>query len=236
MQGKRRKKRKIARRAKKLKRILLCGIKIALLWFISIKAGIIAGELVMETKARVFEASHPILYMTEADVIESNFRVIEGMNDGWQRIIYGRHDRLEAAKTIAQIEALNLHLSYVPDVETGNLEPTAGAHFNPKERKIVIRADRLLNCSVEELITTVCHEMKHAEQYELIKAFRNTDKRYQSLAIYDESKVLEEEFKYYIHPDISKKGYRNQYCEREARKYAEERLGYYIDNILCRTR
>ena len=62
------------------------------------------------------------------------------------------------------------------------------------------------------MVNTICHEMKHAEQHEVVDAYRHADDRYKMLSTYDDARILYEEFLDYTNVNENREVYRNQVC------------------------
>lgn len=142
-------------------------------------------------------------------------------------------ERIDVLQTVANIEACYLGLPHELQVTAANMEDEkVNADYLEKEHRIRINLKHLVNDGGRSLLNSVCHEARHAYQYKLVQLFDKTENWQKELLLFDDVRQYKYEFKHYIGADGDVTEYRNQYCETDARNYAQKMTAIYAERII----
>lgn len=142
-------------------------------------------------------------------------------------------ERIDVLQTVANIEACYLGLPHELQVTTVYMEDDKiKATYLEKEHLIRINLKHLTNDGGRSLLTSVCHEARHAYQYKLIQLFDKTEDWQKELLLFDDVRQYKYEFNHYIGADGDETEYKNQYCETDARNYAKKMAAIYAERII----
>lgn len=137
-------------------------------------------------------------------------------------------ERIDVLETVVNIERCRLGLSFCPLLTTGDLEENTTACYDHDRHTVTLDAESLRTRNAAETLESVCHEMYHAYQYELLDLYHSTGGKYRPLMIFDDVREYESEFHDYFGKETDGDDYYYQTCEITARDYAEnERRRYY---------
>lgn len=140
-------------------------------------------------------------------------------------------EKIEVIQCVANIEACCLGLPHELNVAVSNLRKSTLACYDDDTYTIYIDLDYLESESPYGIVTTLCHEARHAFQHRLIDAYNNTDEEYQGLSIYSSAISYAQEFSDYDNGDENFDDYYYQNCEVDSREYAESEVINYYDQI-----
>lgn len=132
-------------------------------------------------------------------------------------------ERLEVLRTLSEVEKSSLGIScpIIVHSETMFNRQTLG-YYDNADNRITISQDSLEHNKSWILVSTLCHEMYHAYQEQLVKLYIKADPEEQNLEIFRPIKKYLEEYKDYVSPEEDVEGYFRQQSETDARKYAQE--------------
>lgn len=144
-------------------------------------------------------------------------------------------EKLNTLQTVANIEAHYLGLPNELHVGADNLGEGTLACYNDKTYTISIDLEHLENASVYDVLDSCCHEAFHSYQHRLVDAYNMSDDSLKDLRIFNSAVQYAQEFRNYDNGGRDFDSYFFQYCEMDAREYAEDAvLDYYrrIDEYL----
>lgn len=149
-------------------------------------------------------------------------------NESWQRLSI--REKEQACLELAQLEALYM-VGHVDKELTyyicEDYSPGAGGFYSSDPKRIV--ADAKYIYDRDYVIKTVCHEMYHYLQHEIIVNGKDVD--INDLVTEEALEKYRYEFKNYIDIDCDYESYKEQKVEVDARKYAEKTSEIYINFI-----
>lgn len=101
--------------------------------------------------------------------------------------------------------------------------------------QIKIDSSHLAYASARSVLNTICHEVRHWEQFTYKKLFEETNPEYQNLAIFETTKEYIDNLNNYV-DTLNSDGenfdeYYNQVIEVDAREHAEKEVEFYYDII-----
>jgi len=143
-------------------------------------------------------------------------------------------ERVNLMQLIADIETAYLGLPEAPQVSCESARSTTLGFYTHKSRSVCINRDHLLYDPPDECLNTVLHEVYHSYQYYLCALYEDTDSDYRSLAFLRSARLYIDEFENYKSGREDYIGYYLQYCESDAREYAESR-GVVYQRLLLST-
>jgi len=149
--------------------------------------------------------------------------------DKWAELTV--QEKLNVLQTVANIENRYLGLSTELNVGAANLKEGLVGYYSDNTHEIVINMDSLQNSSAHECLDATCHEAYHGYQHRLIDAYNHANEADQSLLIYFDAQVYQQEFANYTDGMEDYCGYYTQNCEKDARNYANEAVVDYYKRI-----
>lgn len=150
----------------------------------------------------------------------------------WEKI--PKEERATAMIDLARIEKNYLGITQEIKIEFVNLE-SKNLAGSTNAQDGVIRLDegylsRYTNrYNAHEAMDTVCHEMRHIYQHEIINLYKKVDETDQKLLIFRSADKYIDEFNNYIPSNEDGTKYSNQLVEEDSRAYADTRKNYYYN-------
>lgn len=188
---------------------LLLGGKIGLLDFVAVNT--VAGNQ----------------YQSEDSLLKQHYDQLKLLEDDtWKDL--SSQERLQVLQVITDIETVNLGLPGTIQVMGGMLEEGACGQYNHGRRLITIDLDHLFKANSGECLETVIHEVYHSYQRYLCDSYNALAAEYQNLKLYDEVRLLAENFENYI--DDGERYY-DQPVEITARNYAYSNAPLYFEKL-----
>lgn len=140
-------------------------------------------------------------------------------------------ERLDVLSVVKNIEMRYLGIRHEVYLTADSLDEDTQGQYVAKEHKIVIDINHLKNSPVTKLVETVAHECHHAYTFQLVAAYQTLPDEYKNLLMFYDAQLYEEEYSNYIDGDDDYAGYATQYCEMQARAYAEDAVNEYYAAI-----
>lgn len=141
-------------------------------------------------------------------------------------------ERLDVLSVVKNIEMRYLGIRHEVYLTADNLDEDTLGQYVYKEHKIVINVTHLKDSPVAKLVETVAHECHHAYTRQLVAAYQSLPDEYKNLLMFFDAQLYEEGYANYIDSDEDYKEYSMQYCEMQARVYAEEAANQYYAAIM----
>ena len=180
----------------------------------------------------ILNASTPATSYSQssAQTIRNNIDTILLLQeDEWNTLSV--QEKLNTLQTVANIEAHYLGLPNELHVGADNLGEGTLACYNDNTYTISIDIEHLENDSVYDVLDSCCHEAYHSYQYRLVDAYNLSEDSLRDLRIYNSAGQYAQEFRNYDNGALDFTSYFFQYCEMDAREYAESAVLDYYSRI-----
>ena len=222
------------------KRILINRTRFALKG-VKVVAAVMACVLLLTTYLCTFfgvnliKSDVPVLESANVDeaeqwTVKNNIDTVKLLQEKeWRKLT--TDEKLEVLSVVRNIETAYLGLSYEIRLTVKPTNTNTLGYYDHKERTVVISHDLITSGKAEACLSTLCHEMRHAYQYNQIEAYRSVDEQYKNLSMFYSISVYEEEFNNYISGEEDYLAYLFQNSEINADKYAEEAVKDYYKLI-----
>ncbi len=143
-------------------------------------------------------------------------------------------ERLDVLQVVANIEAAYLGLPHELKVVVGREDDSNTlAYYADHDHTIHIMLHHLSKGGGKAVLRSICHEARHAYQHRLVSLYKSLDKEQQQLLLFNACRQYQYEFLHYVDGKDDMKGYAEQRCETDARRYAETAAARYADQILA---
>lgn len=139
--------------------------------------------------------------------------------------------RLSVLQTVADLECARLGLPGRLAVTVAPLEEPVAGSYQDAARTITVSSKALLELDAMENLRIICHETYHAYQYRLVEAYEKLPEADRELAIFRDAAVFAAEFADYSSAEGNPEDYYSQQCESASRRYAEQAVSAYRDEI-----
>lgn len=141
-------------------------------------------------------------------------------------------EKVDVLQLVVNCECGSLGIVEIPVVGVGTLTEGCVGEFIRNTDEIVIDEHYLTYGKPEEILTTALHEARHSYQYELVSLYRSLPEKYKSLYIFNDSfgelNISELATELATYTSDPEKGYYQQMCEDDARKYGENAAEFYM--------
>lgn len=180
----------------------------------------------------ILNASTPAMSYNQssAQTISNNIDTILLLQeDEWNTLSV--QEKLNTLQTVANIEAYYLGLPNELHVGADCLGEGTLACYNDNTYTISIDLEHLENDSVYDVLESCCHEAYHSYQHRLVDAYNLSEDNLRALRIYNTASQYAKEFRNYDNGASDFTSYFFQYCEMDAREYAESAVQDYYSRI-----
>jgi len=180
----------------------------------------------------ILNASTPAMSYNQssAQTISNNIDTILLLQeDEWNTLSV--QEKLNTLQTVANIEAHYLGLPNELHVGADCLGEGTLACYNDNTYTISIDLEHLENDSVYHVLESCCHEAYHSYQHRLVDAYNLSEDNLRALRIYNTASQYAQEFRNYDNGASDFSSYFFQYCEMDAREYAESAVQDYYSRI-----
>lgn len=164
----------------------------------------------------------------DEDIMEANMdAVLKLQPTVWDDL--NTHERIDVLQTVCNIETHYLGLNDPVTVQGDNLSPYTLGAYSDAQKLIRINLDHIENDPVEDVLSTILHEIHHSYEYRLADVFDNISPEYRNLRLFKDVTYYSQETDNYINPREDYYKYMRQHLEIDSETYAE--LGvkeYYI--------
>ncbi len=166
---------------------------------------------------KIPDSSFDVVY----SITEKKEELAEYTGDNWTEL--NIEERVDFLQHIANAEKRYLGLNYSLEVKAIVLENGLSAQYDQKEKVIEINYDYLKKCKLEEAISSLAHECRHAYQWALIDLYESSSDEQKKLYVFAYVPEFIENFKNYKNNDnvSNYDEYYNQMVEVDARAYSE---------------
>lgn len=205
-----------------------CIITVAML---SIMVGIgWKGYLGTGLVSSVIDAESIHQEIKEEDTIEANMDMVLKLQPAiWEKL--NTRERIDVLQIVCNIEAHYLGLNHSVVVQGDNLSPYTLGAYSDGLKLIRINLNHIENDPVEEVLSTLLHEIHHSYEHRLAEAFDNTAPEYRNLRVYRDAAYYSTEVDDYVNPRDDYYGYMTQHLEMDSEIYAEYGVQEYYTRI-----
>lgn len=144
--------------------------------------------------------------------------------------------KINTIDNLMNMELYNLGVISPVKLIVKNISGTALGKHHQNLNLIEIDKYHLLNDSVYYVVNTVCHECRHAYQYDCVIAYDNANSEFKNLDMYSDAKQFKENFANYIefkwNDENSYDQYASQIVESDASQYAAVQTDNYYYNLI----
>lgn len=173
----------------------------------------------------------------DADQISRNQLIEENINelsslqpDVWRSL--DLDERLEILRVASEIESITLGIPLVR-VRAISMEENTMGGYDHASRTVMLSLEYLAFDPSEELLNTICHEVRHAYQHYLVELYQSLKEQEQNLALFHEISDYAYEFDNYISGSGETiEAYFEQKCEVDSSAYADRIVMNYY-NAIC---
>lgn len=141
------------------------------------------------------------------------------------------YERIDVLQTVCNVETHYLGLSDPVTVQGDNLSPYTLGAYSDAQRLIRINLDYIENDPVEDVLSTILHEIHHSYEYRLADVFDNISPEYRNLRLFKDATHYSQEVDDYINPRDDYYGYMTQRLEMDSETYAELGVQEYYARI-----
>ena len=164
------------------------------------------------------------------DMIESNRDIVLKLSpEIWEEL--STKERIDVLQTVCNIETHYLGLCDAVTVQGDNLSTYTFGTYTDKLRLIQINLNHIENDHVEEVLSTLLHEVYHSCEHRLADLYNSVSPEYRNLWLLRDASYYSREVDNYINPREDYYGYSSQYLEMDSEKYAEFGVKKYYEQI-----
>ena len=149
--------------------------------------------------------------------------------DNWAQL--DTQERLDVLGTVVNIEVRYLGLDHGIQLKSGILGESIISHYNRYNNSIVIDLEHLNSSTAHDALISVCHECYHSYQHEQVELYSTIPDKYKNLLMFSAVKEYADEFENYEDSIENLGEYYVQFCEVNARQYAEISVKEYYSLI-----
>lgn len=164
------------------------------------------------------------------DIMEANRdTVLKLRPSNWEKL--NTRERIDVLQTVCNIESHYLGLSNPVTVQGDNLSPRTLGKYSDAQKLIRINLDHIECDPVEEVLSSLLHEIHHSYEYQLAEVYDIVPAGYQNLRLFKDAAHYSQEVDSYINPREDYYGYISQQMEIDSEAYAELRVAEYYTRI-----
>ena len=166
----------------------------------------------------------------DEDTMEANMDAVLKLQPVvWEDL--NTYERIDVLQTVCNVETYYLGLSDPVTVQGDNLSPYTLGAYSDAQRLIRINLDHIENDPVEDVLSTILHEIHHSYEYRLADVFDNISPEYRNLRLFKDATHYSQEVDDYINPRDDYYGYMTQRLEMDSETYAELEVQEYYAHI-----
>lgn len=166
----------------------------------------------------------------DEDTMEANMDAVLKLQPVvWEDL--NTYERIDVLQTVCNVETYYLGLSDPVTVQGDNLSPYTLGAYSDAQRLIRINLDHIENDPVEDVLSTILHEIHHSYEYRLADVFDNISPEYRNLRLFKDATHYSQEVDDYINPRDDYYGYMTQRLEMDSETYAELGVQEYYAHI-----
>ena len=176
------------------------------------------------------EAEGIVEDIKDEDTMEANMdEVLKLLPTTWETL--NTHERINVLQTVCNIEAHYLGLDYPITVQGDNLSQYNLGSYSDTQRLIRINLDHIENDTVEEVLSSLLHEVHHSYEHRLADVYNSILMDYRDLRLFKDITLYSKEVNDYINPREDYYGYMSQHLELDSETYAEFGVKEYYTRI-----
>ena len=164
------------------------------------------------------------------DTLEANMdSVLNLITPKWQEL--DTQGKIDVLQTVCNVEVHYLGLDDTIAVQGDNLSPYTLGVYSDTLKLIQINLDHIENDPVDEVLSTLLHEIHHSYEHRLADAYNSVNPEYRNLRIFRDAAHYSRETSNYINPREDYFGYMSQRLEMDSETYAEYGVAEYYRRI-----
>lgn len=166
----------------------------------------------------------------DKDLLDSNMDMMLNLVPSkWNRL--STREKVNVMQLVCNIESHYLGLNDKVTVQGDNLSPYTLGTYSDALKMIQINLNHIENDPVEEVLSTLLHEIHHSYEHRLADAYNSVDLEYRNLRIFRDATHYSQETGNYINPREDYYGYMSQRLEIDSETYAEYGIAEYYRRI-----
>lgn len=157
--------------------------------------------------------------------------LIKFKSETWDSLY--KTEKVKLLQLLINVEANSVGLDHRIKLNTDNLERTSissgtvGKYVYSPSEEIIIDNQFIDEEESYYIIEVVCHEVYHAFQMKLVELYERAPENLQRLMVFENVQSYYIDLRNYTSKSKEYEEYYNMALEKDARKYAEKRAGYY---------
>lgn len=166
----------------------------------------------------------------DKDLLDSNMDVMLNLVPSkWNRL--STREKIDVMQIVCNIESHYLGLKDKVTVQGDNLSPYTLGTYSDALKVIQINLNHIENDPVEEVLSTLLHEIHHSYEHRLADAYNSVTPEYRNLRMFRDATHYSQETDNYINPREDYYGYMSQHLEMDSETYAEYGVAEYYRRI-----
>lgn len=166
----------------------------------------------------------------DEDTMEANMDAVLKLQPVvWEDL--NTHGRIDVLQIVCNIETHYLGLNDPVTVQGDNLSPYTLGSYSDAQRLIRINLNHIENDPVEDVLSTILHEIHHSYEHRLAEVFDNISPEYRYLRLFKDAAHYSQEVDDYINPRDDYYEYMTQWLEMDSETYAELGVQEYYARI-----
>lgn len=166
----------------------------------------------------------------DEDTLAANIDTVLKLNpELWDKL--DTRNRIDVLQTVCNIETHYLGLNDPVTVQGDNLSAYTLGAYSDAQKLIRINLNHIENDPVEEVLSTLLHEIHHSYEHRLADVFDNISVEYRDLRLFKDATHYSKEVDDYINPRDDYYGYMSQHLELDSETYAELGVQEYYSRI-----
>jgi len=106
-------------------------------------------------------------------------------------------EKLKVLNTVANIEASNMGISHIINLGTSKLDKQILGQYSNEKYTAYIDIDHLENDDVNDVLNSVCHEVRHCYQHLIVEEYESAAPESKNLMLYKDAIIYKQEFEHY---------------------------------------
>lgn len=166
----------------------------------------------------------------DEDIMEANMDAVLKLQPAvWENL--NTHERIDVLQSVCNVETHYLGLNDPVTVQGDNLSPYTLGAYSDTQRLIRINLNHIENDPVEDVLSTILHEIHHSYEHRLADVFDNISPEYRDLRLFKDVTHYSREVDDYINPRDDYYRYMTQRLEIDSETYAELGVQEYYARI-----
>lgn len=176
------------------------------------------------------EAEAFVKKFDDKDMLEANMDMLLNLIPSkWERL--STREKIDVMQIVCNVESHYWGLNDTVTVQGDNLSTYTLGAYSDALKLIRINLNHIENDPVEEVLSTLLHEIHHSYEHRLADAYNSVNPEYQDLRIFRDAMYYSKEIGNYINPREDYYGYMSQRLEMDSETYAEYRVAEYYCRI-----